>query len=176
VSTRGDLFRQEALELRTRGETSSGGVVRLGAAWLRWGGRLLLVLVAAGVAASMLVRTNESSTGPATVDGQSGQVSVLLPASIATQLRTAQGLRVSMSGSRSLRVRVERARAVSAGTRVRGLPAPSQPSLLLSGRIEPAGARLPPERVRGRATVVLRSERLAGVVAREFRQMIGLRR
>ena len=172
MSARGDLFRREALEFHTRGETSSGGVIRLGAQWLRWSLRLLLVLLAAGVAADVLVRTNESATGPAVVDGRDGRIAALLPVAVAPQLRSARVLRIDLPGAHGVRVAVTRAYPVAAGTEQAGLPTPSQPELLLRGRIA-AGRGVARRLVRARATLVLRSERLGEVVLRQFRSMLG---
>jgi hypothetical protein len=49
------LFREEALEYRAR-QRGPGGLVRLSARWLEWAYWGLMVLIAAGLGASLLVR------------------------------------------------------------------------------------------------------------------------
>jgi hypothetical protein len=178
MSSRGDLFRQEALEFRTRGETTSGNVIRLGAPWVRWSFRLLLVLVAAGITVAFFARTDETSTGPAVIHGRDRTFSALLPAAVAPELRSARLVRidVDLPGTRSLRVRVTRARSVAPRTALGGLPSPTQPAILLSGRITGAraGNGLSGRRIlHGRVTVVLGSKRVGEVVTRHFGLMLG---
>ncbi len=174
MNAREDLFRKEALEFHTRGDASSGGVIRLGAPWLRWSFRLLVALVAAGVAIALFAHTDESSTGPAVINGRDGTFSALLPAAVAPQLSSARSFRIRVDGGRELRVDVTRARAIASRTTLDGLPTPTQPSLLLSGRIAQGRADLARgQRVRARAVLVLRRERLGNVLVRQFRFMLG---
>ena len=174
MSSRDDLFRKEALEFHTRGDASSGGVIRLGAPWLRWSFRLLLVLVAAGVAIAVFAHTDESSTGPAVVNGRDGTFSALLPATVAPQLRSARSFRIRVAGGRELPVDVTRARAIAPRTTLDGLPTPTQPSLLLRGHITRGRGDLERgERLSARAVLVLRRERLGNVLVRRFRLMLG---
>ncbi len=63
------IFRVEALEFRTRARDTRGGVVRLGSRWIRWTYRATLILVLAAVASMWLIRTGETTAGPAVVDG-----------------------------------------------------------------------------------------------------------
>ena len=51
-----------------------GGVIRLGGRRIRWAYRMMLVLVVAAVASLWLIGTDESSSGPAVVDGRTGTV------------------------------------------------------------------------------------------------------
>jgi hypothetical protein len=171
MSSRGDLFRREAVEFHTRGETSTGSVIRLGGRWLRWSARVLLLLLAVGIAACILLWTDESSSGPAVVDARSGSFSALLPAAVAQDLRSARRFKITLSHGRSVTARVMAARIVPARAARAGLPPTTQPSVFLSGRI--AGQSGVSGRVRGRATVVLRSERLGEVVLRQFGGMLG---
>jgi hypothetical protein len=178
MSSRGDLFRQEALEFRTRGETTSSNVIRLGAPWVRWSFRVLFLLVAAGIAVTFFARTDETSTGPAVIHGRDRTFSALLPAAVAPELRSARRVRidVDLPGTRGLRVRVTRARSVAPRTVLDGLPSPEQPAVLLSGRINAGGREngLTGRRIlHGRATVVLGSERVGEVVIRQFGLMLG---
>jgi hypothetical protein len=172
MSTGGNLFRREALDFHTRGRMTSGGVVRLDAPWLCWSLRLLLLLVVAGFAACVFVRTNESSIGPAVVDGRDGSVALLLPVAVAPQLRSAHGLWVDATDAGSMHVIVTAARPVPAGVRIAALPTPTQPALLIRGRLAARGA-LVPRLFHGRATLVVRSERLGQMVLRQFRTILG---
>ena len=97
------IFRLEALEFRTRGRDTRGGVVRLGSRWIRWTYRATLVLVLAAVASMWVIRTGESTAGPAVVDGPASTVTALLPAVVAPDLASSQGihLRPSRTAGRS---------------------------------------------------------------------------
>jgi hypothetical protein len=172
------LFRQEALEYRARGDESTRGALRLGAPWLRWSYGLLLVLVAIGAALAWLVRTDESTTGPAVVDLGRARFSALLPAAGAPELGGARSVRLELSdGGRPLAVRVRRARpAEERAIRRAGLPQPEQPALLLSGRLPasaPGGRAERGSRLRGRMVVVVRSAPVGEVAIRQLRRMLG---
>jgi hypothetical protein len=171
MSARGDLFRQEAVEFHTRGETSTGSVIRLGAPWLRWASRLLLLLLVIGIAACVLLRTDESSSGPAVVDLRTGRFSALLPAAVAPNLRSARGLKIALDGGLNVTARVTAALVLPAHATRAGLSTTTEPGVLLSGRI--ARRNGVTGRVRGRATAVLRSERLGDVALRQLRTMLG---
>jgi hypothetical protein len=171
------LFREEALEFRARARQTPGSVVRLGAPWLRWSYRLALLLVAVGIALAVVVRTTTTTTGAAVVDGRDGSFSALLPPAAAPQLRSAEAMRIELTreGSPTLAATVTGARAVASSTAVPGLPRPEEPAILLRGLVAPAAhgeTALPRERrLRGRATVILRSERVGEVVLRQLRAM-----
>lgn len=169
------IFRREALDSWMRGGHRTGGVVRLGARWHTWLYRATLLLVIAGVAALWLVRSQEQVSGPAVVDQRTGSVTVLLPAASAPELARARGLRVEISGDggRPLAITAVHARqADDADVRRAGLAPTSQPGILLTGRLvdaPPSGGAT----VDGTASVALRSERLADLLLRQFRSLLG---
>jgi hypothetical protein len=100
------IFRLEALEFRTSGHDAPSGVVRLGSQWIRWTYRAALLLVLAAVASAWVIRTGESTAGPAVVDGSAGTVTVLLPAVVAPDLARSQGITVVLPDGRSIRIRL----------------------------------------------------------------------
>ena len=173
------LFRQEALEFRARGDESSGGVLRLGAPWLRWSYRVLLILVAAAAVLAWLVRTDESTTGPAVVDMESGKFSALLPAAAGPELSSARSVRLELAdGTRPKLVNVRHAApARQAAIRRAWLPQQEQPAILLSGRLRRGAATggwpRDASRVHTRMVVVLRSAPVGEVVIRQLRRMLG---
>jgi hypothetical protein len=171
------IFRLEALEFRARGHEARGGVVRLGSRWIRWTYRATLLLVLAAVASMWVIRTGESTAGPAVVDGPAGTVTALLPAVVAPDLAHSQGLTFALPDGRSVRVGglvVQLAGA--AAIRAAGLAPMSQPAILVTGRLVPGSAATlagPELRLRTEVSVVLRSESLAEVLARQFGSMLG---
>ena len=171
------IFRAEALEFRARGRDARGGVIRLGSRWIRWAYRATLLLVLAAVASTWFIRTGESTTGPAVVDGPAGTLTALLPAVVAPDLTRSHGLTFALPDGRSVRVVGLRVQlADNAAIRAAGLTPLSQPAILVTGRLVPgpvaaSAARDP--RLRTQVSVVLRSESLAGVLARQFRAMLG---
>ena len=175
MTERDALFRREALEFRARGEEASGGVLRLGAPWLRWSYRFLLILVAAGTLAAWLVRTGESTSGPAVVDTSHRTFSALLPAASAPALSRAQVARLEIDGRPPVTVKVRHAApAAAAAVRRAGLPQPQQPAILLSGNVEPlAAGRASAGRLPARMVVVLSSTRIGDLALRQLKAMVG---
>ena len=137
---------------------------------------MTVVLVAAAVASLWLIRTDESSSGPAVVDGRTGTVAVLLPAAIGPDLASSQGLTVALPGGRSVRVSVQHAQlANDAAMRKAGLVPTAQPAILVTGRLylgTSAGLTAQDAHLQTQASVVLRSESLADVLARQFHAML----
>ena len=132
------IFRKEALEFRVRSRDAAGGVVRLGAPWLRWSYWLALTLVAAGVLAMMVTPAGQSAAGPAVIDPGSGQLAALFPVAVAPELPQARALTLQLPGGGSSPARVTgvRVRLAGAGAVTRaGLAPPHQPSILLTGRL-----------------------------------------
>ena len=168
------IFRQEALEFRARGRDASGGVVRLGARWIRWGYRLVLLLLVAAVVSMWVIRTDESTSGPAVVDSRTGQVAALLPVVTGPDLGSARTFTVALPSGRPVQVSDWHAQlAGDAAIRRAGLVPPAQPAILLTGRIDPdAGARRDTS-LRTHVSVVLRTESMADVLARQFGAMLG---
>jgi hypothetical protein len=174
----GSLFRKEAVEAWARAQDPGDGEVRLGARWLTWSYRLLLLLVVVTVVALFVVRTDERVTGSAVVDPRTGSVTALLPARAAPDLSGSRGLTVDLPGGGEdlTGVDVDHAEAADEPTiRRAGLEPLSQPAILLTGHLRNR-ADLPSsstETVRAPAVVVLRSERLVDMLARQFRAMLG---
>jgi hypothetical protein len=171
------IFRLEALEFRTGGHDVPGRVVRLGSRWIRWTYRATLILVLAAVASTWFIRTGETTTGPAVVEGVT--VTALLPAVVAPDLAHAQELTVTLPDGQPARVSGLRVQlAGAAAIRAAGLTPLSQPAILVTGRLVPgssarsAGQR-PQSWLRTQTSVVLRSESVAGVLARQFGAMLG---
>jgi hypothetical protein len=173
------IFRQEALEFRAGGRSTPGGVVRLGAWWLRWGYRVTLLLVAAAIASLWIIPIGERTSGPAVVDGRTGTVAALLPAVADAELRNSHGLMIAVPGrdSSSARVTVLHAQlATDAVTRKAGLVPMTQPAILLTGKLNPGALRGPvtgASRLHSTVSVLLRTESLASVLARQFGTMLG---
>jgi len=170
------IFRREALEFRVRGRDTPGGVVRLGARWIRWAYRMTLVLVIVAVAGMWVIRTDESTSGAAVIDGRAGTVAVLLPAVAGPDLASARGLTVTLPGGRLAAVVGLHAQlAGDTAIRKAGLGPLTQPAILVTGQLNPGAAASVAQdaRLQTQASVVLRSESLADVVARQFGAMFG---
>jgi hypothetical protein len=170
------IFRPEALEFRVRGRDTPGGVVRLGARWIHWGYRITLALVVIAVAGMWVIHADESTSGAAVIDGRIGTVAVLLPAVVGPDLASAQRLTVTLPGGRSVGVGGLHARlADDTAIRKAGLAPLTQPAILVTGRLD-RGAATSVARdahLHAQASVVLRSEPLADVLARQFGAMLG---
>ena len=182
VESQHTIFRQEALEFRARGRETPGGVVRLGARWIHWTYWATLVLLAAAVTSIFLIRTDESASGPAVVDGRTGAVTAILPAAAGPDLPNAQGFTVTLPSGRSALITGLRARLADvASIRRAGLVPPAQPAILLTGRLvgrlgpgaSAAAAAAGGEPIHTQVSVVLRTESLADVLARQFGAMLG---
>lgn len=173
---RDSIFRREALEFRARGRDTAGGVVRLGPWWVRWSYRLALVAVVASLASLWLIRTDESASGPAVIDGRTGTVAALLPAAAGPELAGSPRLTVALPSGRSVEVSIRHEQLASdAAARKAGLAPPAQPAILVTGQLAegpPARPAARDTRLPANASVVLRSESLAGVLARQFRTML----
>lgn len=177
------IFRREALEFRARGHDTHGGVVRLGSRWIRWAYRVTVAVLAAAIAGTLVIHTDESASGPAVVNGRTGTVAALLPAAAGPDLASSRGITVVLPGGQSVRVTGLHAQlADGAAIRRAGLVPPTQPAILVTGRLSPGGPGGPgrPGRpaaeaahLRTEISVVLRSETLASVLARQFRSMLG---
>lgn len=166
------IFREEALEFRARGRDVPGGVVRLGSQWLTWAYRVTLVLLVAAIASMWVIRTSESTTGPVAVDGRSGLVAMLIPAGAGPDLTGSQNLTVVLPDGRSIRVTgLHAVLADDAAIKNAGFTPLKQPAILVTGQLNgpsPAAALLHTQ-----ATVILRSETVADVLARQFNAMLG---
>ena len=177
AESRDTIFRQEALEFRARGRDTPGGVVRLGARWIHWTYWMTFVLFAAAVTGICFIRTDESTSGPAMVDGRTGTVTALLPAAAGPDLANARGFTVTLPGGQAARITGLHARLADvASIRRAGLVPPAQPAILLTGRLNPGAAAASVAgdvHLQAQASAVLRSESLADVLARQFGAMLG---
>ena len=171
------IFRTEALVFRARGHDTHGGVVRLGSRWIRWGYRVTAAALAASIAGTLVIHTNESASGPAVVDGRTGTVAALLPAAAAPDLASSRGITVTLPGGRSVLISGPHAQLADGATiRRAGLVPPAQPAILVTGRLSSgasAGPAAQTAHLRTEVSVVLRSESLASVLARQFKSMLG---
>ena len=170
------IFRREALEFRARGRDTPGGVVRLGSRWIHWAYRITLVLVVLAIAGMWVIRTSESTSGPAVIDGRTGTAAVLLPTAAGPDLASSRGLTVTLPGGKSVRVTGLHAQLASVSSIQRaGLVPPAQPAILVTGQLDPGAAAAVAQdaHLQTRASVVLRSEPLADVLARQFGAMLG---
>ena len=176
TANREAIFRREALEFRVRGRSTPGGVVRLGARWIHWTYRMLFVLVLVAVAAMWIIHTDESASGPAIVDGRTGTVALLLPATVGPDLASSQAFTVALPGGGSVGISgLHMQLADDIAIRKAGLAPLDQPAILVTGQLNPgagAASLLSDARVRTQASVVLRSETLAGLLGRQFRAML----
>jgi hypothetical protein len=175
TASREAIFRKEALEFRVRGRNTPGGIVRLGARWIHWTYRILAVLVLVAVAAMWIIRTDESASGPAIIDGRTGTVAFLLPAVVGPDLASSQKFTVTLPGGGSVGIGGLRAQlADDAAIRKARLVPLDQPAILVTARLNPgtgAASVLRDEHVRTQASVMLRSESLADLLGRQFRAM-----
>lgn len=175
TASREAIFRKEALEFRVRGRNTPGGIVRLGARWIHWTYRILAVLVLVAVAAVWIIRTDESASGPAIVDGRTGTVAFLLPAVVGPDLASSQKFTVTLPGGGSVGISGLRAQlADDAAIRKARLVPLNQPAILVTARLNPgsgAASVLRDEHVRTQASVMLRSESLADLLGRQFRAL-----
>ena len=170
------IFRREALEFRVRGRDAPGAVVRLGARWIHWAYRMTLVLVVVAVAGMWVIRTGESTSGAAVIDGRTGTVAVLLPAVTGPDLANSRGLTVALPSGRPAGVSGLHAQlAGDAAIRKAGLAPLTQPAILVTGQLDPGAAASVARdaHLQAQASVVLRSEPLADVLARQFGAMLG---
>ena len=148
-----------------------------GPGWRQWAYRLALVLLVVAVAGMWVIHTNESTSGPAVVDGRTGMVAALLPAVVGPDLPRSPELTVALPGGRSVRVSDLDARlADDTAIRQAGLTPLTQPAILVTGRLDPgaSAASVAQDRhLQTQVSVVLRSESLADVLARQFGAMLG---
>ena len=168
------IFRDEALGFRARGRDVPGGLVRLGSHWLTWAYRVTLVLLAAAIASMWVIRTSESTSGPVAVDGRTGMVAALLPAAAGAGLTGSSGFTLVLPGGRELRVTgLHAVLADDAAIRNAGFQPLKQPAILVTGQLDQGAAAIRGAPLRTQATVVLRSETVADVLARQFGTMLG---
>jgi hypothetical protein len=175
----GDHFRREAVEAHATGYARGRAEIPLGRRWIRLSYWAILALLVAGLLASMLVHVEERTAGPAVVEPRGLGFTALLPAGAAADIGSAPSLAVEFPSSGiGTRLAVARARvkvATPAAIEHAGLHAGNAQWVLVSGRLAPArgGPPLRQGKVPARLVVVLGSDSLAQVVARQVRTVVG---
>lgn len=174
-------FRQEALDFRTgldaarEGDTSP----RIDPPWTRWMYWAVLVLTVAGVVATLLVRSQETTSGPARVDTDAMTFVAVVPDAAGSALRRGTRVRLdpahadadSLGGTV-----VEVTTADAATVRAEGLSPPSGPMTLLRGVVDGEAAELSSgsaPAVEARAVVELRSGTVWDLLTRQGSGMLG---
>jgi hypothetical protein len=160
-----DLFRPEALEYHLR-PPESGGVLQVGAPWVRWLYWLVLVMVGTGLVLSLAVRVDRTTSGPALIDLQQGSFVAVVPAAAGAEVRGDHRVRLELKGSggRSVTASVTEARAADDNTvRRAGFTSFPRPAVLVTGVLDSdAAAALDKTgsspRLTGRAVAVVDSE------------------
>jgi hypothetical protein len=152
-----------------------------------------LGLVAAGIVVVMTARTAQCDYGTAVITEPGDRFAALLPVAVLPDLARSRNLDVVLELPRSRQVRVTWVRVRLAGPnldRRAGLAPPTQPSLLLTGRLTAGTAAEVSGAARdgapawaGRAareitpmTLIVGSEPVAALLASELQVMLGIRR
>jgi hypothetical protein len=126
-----------------------------------------------------IARTSEYSFGRAVVAMPSGRFAALLPVAVAPDLRVARSVRIALPGHgwQPVRVIAVTARLATANSvRRAGLRLPSQPSILLTGRLAlttTAGVAGRPGKMVTTMALVLRSQRFARLLSAELAVILG---
>ena len=159
-----ELFRREALENHLR-PLESGGVLRVGAPWVRWLYWLVLAMVGAGLVLSLVIRVDRTTSGPALVDPQQGTFVAVLPAAASAEVRDDHLVRLELDGpgERTVAASVAEVRAADdAAVRQAGFRSFPRPAVLVTGVLAPDDAALDENGssspLTGRAVVVVGSE------------------
>ena len=151
-------------------------MVRLGSRWIYWGYRMMLVLVVVAALGMWVIRTGESTSGPAVIDGRTGTVAVLLPAMAGPDLASSTGSPSRFPAGARPDHGLHTQLASDTAIRKAGLAPPTQPAILVTGQLNRGAADVSAAQdahLRTRMSVVLRSESLASVLARQFHAMLG---
>jgi hypothetical protein len=170
--------------LHLAGGPGSVAEIRLGEPWLRWLYLLALALVAAGIALLVFVRTAPQSDGTAVITEPGGQFAALLPVAAATDLTDLTSaahpgsLAVVLAVPRSGQVHIAGARVQLAAPALvsrAGLAQPDQPSILLTGRLQPGEIPGGLGRLTTPVALVVQSVPVGAIVGEEFEVMLGTR-
>lgn len=89
------IFREEALRSR-EAQSPAAQTPRRTPRWIAWAYWALLILVAAGLAASALIRVAEAARGPAVIRG--GAVEAVVPAAFAANLHPGMPVELTLRG------------------------------------------------------------------------------
>jgi len=181
MTTSADLFRREALEYWSRQQGPSG-VLQLRAPWVRWLYWVVLALVAAGLALTLLLRIEQTTSGPALVDPQERTFVAVLPAAAGSDLPGGRAVRLEVDGARggqSVAAAVLQVQAAENADVERAgfLGSFPSPAVLVTGVLSPNTAALdaaapagtaPSPGLTGRAVVQLASKRASSVLLEGF--------
>ncbi len=159
-----ELFRREALEHHLR-PPESGGVLRVGASWVRWLYWLVLAAVGTGLVLSLVIRVDRTTSGPVLIDPRQGTFVAVLPAAASAEVRDDHPVRLELDGpgKRTAAASVAEVRAAGdAAVRRAGFRSFPRPAVLVTGVLAPDNAALDENgsspRLTGRAVVVVGSE------------------
>ena len=172
------IFRQEAVDARAAGQRPSGEPLRVDSRWVRWLYVIVLVLVVAGVATSMRLHVDATTSGTAAVNPD-GTFSALIPAAVAPQLEGAHSMRIEWAdGADTVRATatVDHVAAADEASMARAHLQPlPQPAIMLSGTLSniDSPAVGSSHTRKARAVVVLRSETLIDTLGRRLSGMLG---
>jgi hypothetical protein len=119
-------------------------VLRLKTPWVRWLYWVVLGLVAAGLALTLLVRIEQTTSGPARVDPQQRTFIAVLPAVVGSDLHRGRPLSLevdSPTGRQTVAASVDQVRtAEDADVRRAGFGAFPRPAVLVTGVLAPEAA------------------------------------
>lgn len=159
------IFRQEALDFRS-GVRRERTDLRLGHPWTGLVYRLVLAVGFAALVICWAVRTEATTSGPASVDPRAGTFTAFVPAAAGPEVSAGQAVRLRLTGAgkRTYAGQVVQAEATD-GAEVPepGMPSAPGPVVLVSGVLQSgadAGVVPPSGPQPAQAVVVVRSERL----------------
>ena len=95
------IFREEALRSR-EAQSPPAQTPRRTPRWIAWAYWALLILVAAGLTASALIRVGEAAQGPAVIRG--GAVEAVVPAVFASDLHSGMPVELTLRGRGPVKV------------------------------------------------------------------------
>lgn len=165
------------MQARSRGSETPNVESRLGAPWISWLYRAALASVAAGLVLAVTARSVQESDGTAAVSRPDARLAALLPLATVPDLMHASAVTVALDGSPPIRVTGAQVRLAEPSlVRQAGLAQPSQPCLLLTGRLAPSAVL----RLKGRSgrvitpvALVIGSQPVGAIVVDEFEVMLG---
>jgi hypothetical protein len=138
-----NLFRREALEYWSR-QRGPDAVLRVETPWVRWLYWMVLGLLIAGLALAFLLRIEQTTSGPATIDPQQRTFVAVLPAASSSDLHRGRPLRLEVDapeGRQTVAASVLQVRAAEvADVRRAGFETFPQPAVLVTGVLAPDAA------------------------------------
>jgi hypothetical protein len=180
--TRALPFRQEALAARAD-RLPSGAPLQF-ARWPRWLYVALLGLLMSGLAFGLTARTSRTVSGPAVVDVQRGVFTAALPQSAAAVAPLGRTVELDLPGAAApgYEGRITSTTVADLARQrqsaLRGMPGADPGSVLVTGHLVPldpstARAVSKDQELRGRATIILGSDRLLAVILGGFADLLG---